>query len=195
MAIKRKAYKPKKCKACGKQFTPRQLGQKVCNIECSLAYARNARSKATERSQKQILAARKTALKTKSDWTKEAQAAFNKYIRLRDELAGHPCISCGTLNPQHGGRGGLWDAGHYLSRGSSPEKRFLEDNCHRQCKKCNTHGFSSAQYRKNLLARIGPERLAAVEGPVPIPQYRRDDLIAIRDRYRAKYRALKKGTE
>ncbi|WP_343633734.1 recombination protein NinG [Roseateles sp.] len=36
------------------------------------------------------------ALKPLKELKKEAQAAFNRYIRLRDRRAGHGCICCGA---------------------------------------------------------------------------------------------------
>ena len=97
-------------------------------------------------------------MKTKQEWLDDCQAAFNKYIRLRDQHL--PCISCGRFH------NGQWHAGHFLSRGSNPELRFNEDNCHRQCAPCNNHLSGNQQkYREALVIRIGEERVASLEGP------------------------------
>jgi len=54
--------------------------------------------------------ARKEALKTIPDYIKEAQHAFNAYIRERDRTK--PCICCG--HPLGAGEvGGAFDCGHY----------------------------------------------------------------------------------
>ena len=37
---------------------------------------------------------KRESLKSKSQWDKEAQSAFNRYIRIRDE--GKECVSCGN---------------------------------------------------------------------------------------------------
>ena len=52
---------------------------------------------------------RKAKLKSRSEWLKEAQAVFNKFIRLRDK--DQPCISCGRYHQ------GQYHAGHYRSVG------------------------------------------------------------------------------
>lgn len=81
---------------------------------------------------------------------KKAQAAFNKFVRIRDENL--PCISCGSMNTAH--------ASHFYAAGSYTGLRFNEDNCHFACISCNTfkHG-NIHEYRQRLLQRIGKERL------------------------------------
>src|SRR3546814_4920656 len=79
---------------------------------------------------------------TRSDWTKKAQIAFNKFIRLRD--ARKPCICCGKPLTDGALTGGGYDAGHYRSTGSAPHLRFIEDNCHAQRKQCNQWGAGRA---------------------------------------------------
>lgn len=128
---------------------------------------------------------RKEALMTVSDWIKKVQVKFNAYIRERDR--GLPCISCSRMDheiTELGGRGGQWDAGHYRSRGASPELRFEPLNCHRQCKSCNggagqysrkDHTVQKA-YRKNLEKKIGIEKLEWLEGPHPKKHYRIPEL-------------------
>lgn len=115
--------------------------------------------------------------KTKSDYTKEAQAAFNKYIRTRDE--GKPCISCG--NTPESFYGGGVDAGHYLARGSQKgtQKRFDTRNCHAQCKRCNRYlAGAVADFRVGLEQRYGKLYVEALEqsegqGPYSIDYLKR----------------------
>lgn len=129
-----------------------------------------------------------------------AQKAFNDWIRARD--AHLPCVSCGEANPPVL-PGGQWDAGHFLSRGAYPELAFNEDNCHKQCKSCNggsgkfahKNRTVSEKYEAELLRRIGPERLAILKGPHPVKKWTRDELIAIRDEYKAKRKELEKAGE
>lgn len=130
---------------------------------------------------------------------KEAQEAFNKFIRLRDR--DKPCVSCCDASPTQA-CGGQWDAGHYLSVGSHPELRFNEDNCHKQCKVCNG-GAGKYQrkkravddaYRAELIRRIGLERVEALENRKYEPgKWTADDLRAIRDDYRKRCRELEKA--
>lgn len=133
--------------------------------------------------------ARKEALKTTPDYIKEAQHAFNAYIRARD--AGKPCICCGQ--PLGTGEvGGAFDCGHYRSTGSASHLRFDERNAHAQRKVCNRWGAGRAvDYRIGLVARIGLEAVEALECSNAPHKWTRDELIAIRDTYRAKAKEMK----
>lgn len=87
-----------------------------------------------------------------SQWRKELQQWFNKYIRLRDEKM--PCISCDKKLV------GKYDAGHYFSVGSYPNLRFNEDNVHGQCVECNQHKHGNQiEYGIRLEKRIGKKRI------------------------------------
>ncbi len=133
---------------------------------------------------------RKEALKTIPDLIKEAQVAFNRWIRARDH--DKPCISCGAPPPNleklHAGR----DAGHWRSTGSASHLRFHEDNCNAQCVKCNQWGAGMAvEYRLGLIERIGLERVEALENDNAPHKWTREELEAIRDKYRAKLKQFK----
>ena len=133
---------------------------------------------------------RKEALKTRSDYLKEAQQAFNAFIRERDRLAGHACISSGRPLDWSGNQ---VDAGHYRSTGAAPHLRFNEDNCHAQSKHDNQYLSGNAvDYRIQLLARIGLARIEALEADNTTQKWTAEDLKAIRDGYRAKLKQLKK---
>ena len=134
-------------------------------------------------------------LKSRRSHLKEAQIVFNKFIRLRDEK--DPCISCGKtekeLQTSDGWMpGGIWDCGHYLSRGGFPELRFEELNSHKQCKTCNggagqfakKNRTVSQQYRINLIKKIGIEKLEWLEGPHEPKQYTIENIVGIRDKYK-----------
>ena len=127
----------------------------------------------------------------KSKLMASTQAAFNAYIRGRD--AKRPCISCGKTKAVSGGYTGAggWDAGHYRSRGASPELRFNEDNCFKQCVKCN-RDFSGniVNMRIGILKRIGQVRLDIIEGPHEPQKYTVEDLKAIRAKYKLLIKAL-----
>lgn len=133
---------------------------------------------------------RKEALKTRNDYQKEAQQAFNAFIRARDRLAGHVCISSGRALDWSGNQ---VDAGHYRSTGAAPHLRFNEDNCHAQSKHDNQYLSGNAvDYRIQLLGRIGLIRVEALESDNSSPKWTAEDLKAIRDMYRAKAKELKK---
>ncbi len=161
--MKNKPPKQHKCKECGAYYIKKQSMQQVCSMECAIAYSKR---KAEEKRKKQEksdrleagrrMRARKEALKSRSDWLKEAQKAFNEFIRLRDKDL--PCISCGRYHE------GQYHAGHYRSVGAYPELRFNEDNVHKQCSVCNNHKSGNAiEYRINLIRKIGLERVEFLE--------------------------------
>jgi Bacteriophage Lambda NinG protein len=108
---------------------------------------------------------------------REAQAAFNAWIRYRDKDRG--CISCGT-------RDGKKNAGQYHSVGARQELRFEPLNLHLQCERCNTylHGNLIA-YRDGLLDRIGWAGMYVLEQLVPAKKYTVDDLKSIKEEYKA----------
>ncbi|WP_118812711.1 recombination protein NinG, partial [Haemophilus influenzae] len=143
--------KPKetKCKVCGKAFVKTfSSTQKVCSPECAIKLARDNAQKAQERAEKKKQRERKAKLKSRSEWLKETQAVFNKFIRLRDK--NEPCISCGRYHQ------GQYHAGHYRSVGACPELRFCELNVHKQCAPCNDHKSGNIiEYRINLVNKIG----------------------------------------
>lgn len=181
-----------KCKICRAKFEPRFNGHKWCSDECQDAIIEATLKKVranNAKAERKITKDRKKALKTKSDYKKEAQAVFNRFIRLRD--AELPCISCGIVGDS-GGLGGYWDAGHYRSRGANPELAFNEDNCHKQCKRCNRQlSGNVVNYRIRLLERIGVERVEALERNHEPLRYGIEDYKRIKADYSAKIKELK----
>jgi len=176
-----KQLKPKKCKVCGELYSPRSSLQKVCGVECSKTYARAQGLKKIRQDTK----IERERLKNRSDWIKDAQVAFNTYIRARDKANGFGCISCGT-------RQGKENAGHFRSVGSCPELRFEEKNVYLQCERCNTffHG-NLLEYRKNLIQRVGLETVDWLEGKHEPKKYTIDDLKEIIKTYKAKLKEVK----
>jgi len=182
--------KAKKCRACKSSFTPLRPMQIACSVPCSVKLSAEKRQrKAAQEAREERRSSREALekVKTRGEHLREAQAAFNAWIRLRD--AGDPCISC----KRPASWDGQWDAGHYLSRGSSPSLRFEPLNVHKQCLPCNRHqsGFLVA-YRLNLIEKIGREKVEWLEGPheakkLPIPE-----IVELKAFYRAEVRRLKK---
>ena len=114
---------------------------------------------------------------------REAQKAFNAYIRKRDEK--EPCISC---QRHHDGQ---YHAGHYKTTGANPELRFNEDNCHKKCAPCNNHlSGNIANYRINLINKIGQDRVDALESKHDQVKYSCEDLKEIETRYKQKLKLL-----
>ncbi|MFV3015524.1 recombination protein NinG [Pseudomonas sp. KHB2.9] len=193
-----KQPKQKKCKnpACGISFPPQRLGQAVCSPKCGLAIKDVNQAKA-RKSLAQVerceIKVRKEKLKSRADHSREAQAAVNEYVRLRD--AHLPCISCdSTPNDNDLMTGSRWDAGHYRSVGACPELRFEPLNIHRQCVKCNRNLSGNAvEYRIRLVLRIGADKVAWLEGPHEARKYTAEEIKAIKAEYRAKTRELKRA--
>lgn len=193
-----KQPKPKKCRnpACGISFPPQRLGQAVCSPKCGLAIKDVNQAKARKslaQVERREIKVRKEKLKSRADHLREAQAAVNEYVRLRD--ARLPCISCdSTPNDNDLMTGSRWDAGHYRSVGACPELRFEPLNIHRQCVKCNRNLSGNAvEYRIRLVLRIGVDKVAWLEGPHEARKYTVEEIKAIKAEYRAKTRELKKG--
>ena len=180
--------KPKHCKVCKSEYTPKRMGQRVCGPGCALFLAKSERAK---KERAQLLADRRKVrekLKTRSDWLKEAQTAFNAWVRARD--AELPCVSCGR---HHNGQ---WHAGHYLSTGARPELRFEPLNVWKQCSPCNTHlSGNLVLYRAELIRRIGVEKVEWLEGPHEPCKWTVDELKEIKARYARMAKELKHGME
>jgi FtsZ-binding cell division protein ZapB len=191
-----KQPKPKTCKnpACRASFVPQRLGQAVCSPKCALATVEVQKAKEKKslaQAGRRDIKVRKEALKTRGDHIREAQQAFNEYIRTRDQAAGHLCISSGKPLDWSGN---AVDAGHYRSVGSAPHLRFDERNCHAQSKQDNRFLSGNAvDYRIGLIARIGQEAVDALESDQSVRKYTVDEIKAIKATYRAKTRELKKG--
>lgn len=141
---------------------------------CSIEYTRQQKAK---REAKDLREA-KLRVKTKSEWLKEAQVEFNKYIRLRD--ADQPCISCGRFHT------GQYHAGHYRSVGGSPELRFNEHNVHKQCSACNNYlSGNIVNYRIELIRRIGLDKVNFLEGNHEPLHLTIPEIQAIKAKYKA----------
>ena len=188
-------FRRSRCPFCKSKL---ETGQRI-HSECIAPWADAQAEKAQRAQAKKARAAakveraetrrRKEAIKTIPDLIKEAQHAFNAYIRARD--AHQPCICCG--HPLGAGEvGGAFDCGHYRSTGSASHLRFDERNAHAQRKVCNRWGAGRAvDYRIGLVARIGLEAVEALESDNTPHKWTREELIDIRDTYKKKLKELK----
>jgi hypothetical protein len=170
-----------KCKVCRTEYKKWRMTQKVCgSVECAAEYARQVR----EKEERKELRARKEKLKTRRECINEAQAAFNAYIRARDE--GKPCISCGA--PWSDGKvGGSFDCGHYRSVGAAGHLRWTETNAAGQCKKCNRWGAGRvSDYRIGLIKRVGLVEVERLEADNTERRWTIEDAKRIKAEYKAK---------
>ena len=181
--------KLKTCKACKSQFKPIRQFQVVCNTyTCAIAYANIARERQNKKEVSEYQKEKKErlqALKTKSDWLKEAQTVFNKFIRIRDEK--EPCISCRRYHK------GQYHAGHYRTVGACPQLRFNEFNTNKQCSACNNYlSGNITEYRKGLISKIGIKQVESVESDNTPKHYTIDDIKDIKLFYKAKIKEITK---
>ena len=186
-----------RCPQCRAKLEPGQRIHPACIDD--FAKAQEAKAKRKEDKQARMAAKvdraetrrRREAIKTLPELHREAQSAFNAFIRARD--TGKPCICCG-LPLSASDVGGKFDCGHYRSVGSAPQLRYHEDNAHGQRKQCNRWGAGRAvDYRLGLIERIGLERVEALESFNAPHKWTREELMAIRDTYRAKQKEMKRG--
>lgn len=182
----------RKCKVCGAEYEKRSISHVVCSANCALAYVARKREKKeaqerqrAQREERARTTAVKSRLETVSELTKKAQAAVNRYIRLRDK--GQPCISCGRPWQDN------FQAGHYVPTGRSSALRFNEDNISGQCRQCNLYESGNLiPYRQGLVAKIGEERVKELEANRTMRRWTAEELRAIRAEYAAKAKELEK---
>lgn len=154
-------------------------------MPCASALAVSARIKKERQEERKNRRIARERLKTRKEWEKEAQIAFNAYIRARD--AGLPCISCGCHDGQ-----GKRNAGHYRPAGINTALRFDERNCNGQCERCNTYlSGNLSNYRAGLLVKIGAAELEELDSSHDIKRWTIDELKEIKAEYKAKLKELK----
>jgi DNA-binding protein H-NS len=177
-----KKPKQKKCKVCGTLFTPFKTTAQVCSISCAITHGNATQAKKMRQEIRQA----KEALKTRQDWIREAQRWFNRYIRLRDK--DEPCISCGRHHK------GQYHAGHFRTTAAAPQLRFNEEQVWKQCDPCNSYlSGNLLEYRKNLIKRIGVERVEALENDNTIKRWTIEELQEIKKIYKQKCKELENG--
>lgn len=95
--------------------------------------------------------------KTISSAKKKAWAWFSRYIRLRDsdEYGMCKCVTCDNRKP--------WkemQAGHFIAAAQGNATRYLEDNVHGQCYRCNINlGGNGAEYYPFMVNQYGANRV------------------------------------
>ena len=171
-----------RCKNCKEKFEPIRFNQKYClKDECLRVFVAETK----EKQWKQTKTRMKNDLKTTSDWMKEAQKVFNKYIRERDK--GLNCISCNKPPLKK-------NCGHYYSQGGHSNVRFDEDNCHLQCEHCNTYlSGNLLNYQIGIEKRIGAEKLIELQGRAHLEKkWSVDELKELITKYKEKIKQLEK---
>ncbi|MDU2939976.1 MAG: recombination protein NinG [Enterobacteriaceae bacterium] len=168
----------RKCKVCSAWFVPAYDNIRWCCPEHGAIYAIELRTKEkvkaeakrirakhdAEKADRQRRQQKRETFKTKAQWDKEAQSAFNRYIRIRDE--GKCCVSCGChlVGKSNYLTGSAIDASHYRSRGAASHLKFNTFNVHSACTRCNRQlSGNTVEYRIRLIERIGLERVERLE--------------------------------
>jgi len=125
------------------------------------------------------MATTKQKLTPRSKLIEKAQKVFNAYIRERDKDL--PCISCGKWHDK-------WDAGHYVPVKGGSYLRFNEFNVSKEGSYCNGFDqFHLVGYRKNLIKRIGLEKVEWLEqNRNKVHKWTRKELNSIIDKYSKK---------
>ena len=184
----------RKCKLCRKEIKTASKCTDIvekkgyCSVKCLAEHTAEKRIKAQERKERKAMQEAKEKLKSRSDYAKEAQTAFNAYIRERDK--GLPCVSCDKPDDGTHQR----HASHYRSRGACPELSYEPLNVHASCAQCNNiKSGNIVEYRLRLVKRIGEEKLEWLEGPHEPKKYTIDELKQIKAEYKSKLKALKSG--
>lgn len=181
--------KTRKCKVCKTEFQKKTPLHSICSGACATKHliAQNEKKKAKALTEsKRETKLKLDAIKSINDLIKEAQTAFNAFIRERDK--NELCICCDKpYGTNH--LGGDFDAGHYRSRGAAGHLRFNEDNCFGQRKYCNT--YHAGDFRQGVIKRIGIDRTVAIETNNSTHKWTREELIEIKATYKDKLKNLK----
>ena len=173
------------CKFCKIKFKPKYNSvQETCDFECAIELGKLRKEKKVKKEWTKEKKERKEKLKTNSDYIKELQVVFNKFIRTRDNDNG--CISCGKSLKNK------FDAGHFYSTGSYPELRFNEDNVFGQCVHCNQHKHGNLiEYGLRLPNRISNKSIEELNRLANKPRkYTIEELKELKEYYKRKTKEL-----
>ncbi len=176
------AYKYGLCKACFLEWC-HSTGEGMDYIKKNLIpkAKKDVKAKSKAKTNKQ-----RENLKTLSQLESEAKKPFQKFIRLRD--AERNCISCNTPTTT------IWDGGHFYKAEIYSGLIFHENNCHKQCRKCNTFlGGNENNYRLGLIDRYGIDYVEALDvlaNETRQYKYSREELANLKRKYNKKIREI-----
>lgn len=210
-----KSIKPNKCKFC-KLRMPEDKANHVIHDECialwfAVRQEKQKRAEETKRRKAKVIDRRETKaklkdLKPRNYWYAKAKVAIQASRRLEELAKGSGCMSCGRSQKEVAGTdawkpGGLWDGGHFMSKGARPELALEPLNIWLQCKSCNggsgkyaRKGYTvNTSFEANLIAKQGQELVDWLKGPHELKHYTIEQLQAIEAEHAAKARALKEA--
>ena len=190
------ANSKRKCAHCGDRKLANSMhihgAQAFCNKEHFIEYATSQSKRLIKKGdairRKESNKAHRKAkekVKTLSEWKKDAQFWFNKFIRLRD--AGKPCVSCDK--PDNGEH--QRHASHYRSVGACSSMRYHEENVWASCSVCNNHlSGNLAEYRIRLIKKLGLERVEWIESQPKSYKWTVEELKELIATYKEKVKPL-----
>ena len=171
------------CSVCAKPFRRQNSLAIVCSLRCARQVPVRARK--AEKAQDK---ARREALKSRSDWLREAQAVVNHYVRLRDARFG--CISC----DKPASWPGQWHASHFRSVGAASAVRFNLWNIHKACSVCNNWKSGNlSEYEPALRDRIGGAKVDWLRAQNQRAEYSVEYLKRIKAVFAKRIRRLEAG--
>lgn len=179
------ANSKRKCGGCGEYFRPVQVfpGPVAwCSPDCGVTVAKKRRivtERAQEAAQRKLTSQARERIKPMSKWRAEAQAAVNRYVRLRDK--GLPCVSCDRPDDGKHQR----HASHYRSVKACSALRYNPDNIYASCAQCNASlSGNLIEYRIRLVRRFGLGLVDWLEAQNGVTRYTVEDLKKIISDYR-----------
>jgi hypothetical protein len=176
-----------KCKVCKEVYIKSRPLQTVCSPICALQLAQIKRERDARKDAAQDRKSTREALakhKTRNDYIREAQKEVNRFVRLRDRLAGVTCICCSR--PLTWDKPNSVDAGHYRSTGSAPHMRFdTFGNISAQLVHCNRwKGGRSLEQVSRIRKRYGQVVLDAIDSDQCSRKWTIDELVEIAHGFR-----------
>ena len=175
----------RKCRTCGTRYEPTRPLQTACGLACAIVQNNQAKLKKEAKEDK----AKREKLKSRAQWLREAQMAWNGYVRARD--FGKPCASCGAMPEDK--FGGTMDCSHYRSVGAAPHLRFHLHNAASACVKCNRYlSGNIAALRVGLIERIGLAKVEAIEANQVVRKFDIEYLKRIKRVFTKKTNRIKK---
>ena len=153
-----------------------------CNFECQYEHAIDIRDRQVANKKKRVEQGLPEKKKRESIPLKDkglshhwsiTKQVMQKYAKLRDIYYNRPCISCGNHHlKSYVTRGSMPTGGHYKTGGAHKNLQFNLWNIHMEHLYCNSFDPEHLEgMRKNLIERIGQERLEWLESN---PDYNSD---------------------
>lgn len=172
--------KPKRCKTCKEQYTPRSPLQTACSPLCAQQQAKLKREKAeakAKREEKRQDREKLKELEPIGKLEKRAETAVNAYVRARDARLGYGCISC----DKPANWDGQWHASHFRSVGAASGVRYNLWNINRACWICNKlYSGRIDAYTPALIERIGQDKVDWLKAQNKPVRYSREYLERLR---------------